>query len=358
MAFGQASPFVKALVSGQVKQAQYNQAPNTVVQQTIKPAPVNVTTTKQNSSPAPRPSGSTTQGGGGGGGVTQSGGGGGGSTYVAPDPYAAWGGKAHYDQLVSDYGSAKNTAFGSIGDRENDSQRQYHSSILDYLDSLKAGQTNIDNDVVNNELAKNQGSSQILDMVSHGVRSAGVRLAAGNAGSSSAAEQLARAWGENGKQQLSTVENQYELGKNNIGNEQGQFDTANGTTRRHLEENKSTVVNDIINDATQKLSDLNYRASTANLPDRIDIENEKNRIRNEAMGKLQAFDGELAQGQGNVHQINPDDARAKASQLAVAGKAAPNPFSFQTVLPVNGPAPTEVSAPLPTYAVPNKKDNQ
>lgn len=281
------------------------------------------------------------------------------TTYEAPvyvDPYAAWGGKAAYDSLVNDYNSSKTTTMNSITDSENDAANSYHSGLLDYLDSVKLGQNKINNQTTQNELAKIQGNRSILDMVSHGIRSSGVMLGNRNASTSSASEALANAWGENGRREAGKVGNQYEQGKSGIAMSQADFDTQMAQGARHLNENKTTIVNGIISSAVAALGDLNAKAASANLPDRIEIESEKNRIRAEAMAKLQAFDGELAAGQAANKPITQDAAMAQAFQMSNAGTAATNPFQFSTDVPtqLQGTGPFASELPLFTY----KKNNQ
>jgi hypothetical protein len=278
-----------------------------------------------------------------------------GTTTTQVDPYAQYGGYANYQILRNYYDNAKNTAYGSIGDAENNNAGQYHSSILDYLTGLQTGQNNIDNETVNNLLARKQGSDAILKTVGEGIRSAGIRLAGGNASSSSAAKQLAEAFGENGRDQMANVNNQFELGQNNIANDQNNFNITQATNRRHLDENKSTIVNGIVDDAVQKLGALNAQAASASLPDQINIEAEKQRIRDEAMGKLTAFDQELNNGQAGVHPLSQADALTKAFNLAEAGKASTTPFDINTVLPVNTVGAAAGTSPLAFYPVPAKQ---
>jgi hypothetical protein len=152
--------------------------------------------------------------------------GGGGSPPPAPDPFAAWGGKAAYDSLVSGFNTQHTNINNTSTDAANTSARQINGSILDLLDSVRSGQGKINEASIQNELAKKQGFGSIMDMISHGIQSAGVTLANKNASDSSAAGAIARAYGDIGRRQNNKVNNQYELGNHNIGLQQARPGTA------------------------------------------------------------------------------------------------------------------------------------
>jgi hypothetical protein len=266
------------------------------------------------------------------------------------DPWAGtpWGSQAAYSKAVADYGSAKNTTYGSINDAENTAGNKYNSSILDFLDSFKAGQTNIDRSAVQNELTRSEGRNNVLDMVGSGLRSGGVILNNANASNSSAGEQLGRAYGEIGRKELSKVGNAYELGNDNIANQQSDLLSGLSTFQRHSDETKTDTVNSLVSSATSQLAQLNALAQNASLPDRIQIEQEKARIRNETMAKLSAYDSALASGVANTKASTADENRKKAQSLLQAGVAPENSFNLTTSVPgsLQGTGPFASNLPL------------
>jgi hypothetical protein len=280
------------------------------------------------------------------------------SLYAAPDPYAKWGGVDNYNKLKGDYDRSKGTAYNSITDSINFNSDKFHSGILDFIDNLKTGQDKLNRTQIQDELAKGQGRAGVLDMVGHGIRSAGVQLANKNSGSSSAAKYLADAWGETGRDQANDVEGQYAQAMDAYHNDQDTFDRQIEGGVRHLTDSKNEMVNNIVNDAVGKLSELNAKAASASLDDRVDIEAEKNRIRSEAIGKLQSFDGELAQGREQNKAMGNMDAKGKAFQQQQAGVAADNPFKYDTVAqePLQNTGP--FNSPLPVFQVPKNKNEQ
>lgn len=271
------------------------------------------------------------------------------------DPYAAYGGTAAYNGLVSGANVQHQGILGSIPGAISAQYDPLHSSILDLLDTYKATQTNIDRQAVQNELAKKQGTASVLDAVGHGIKSGGVVLANKNASNSSAGDALAQAYADIGRRQLSGVGNQFEQGKDNINNAQIDLGTAEGQGARKLQEGKTTAVNSIVSDAGTKLSALDAQIASANLPDRINLESEKESIRQQALAQLQQLDQILSQGVANITPASEDTNRAKASELATAGTAPDNSFNFSTDMPAQFQNTGPFASDLPIFTFPGAK---
>lgn len=278
--------------------------------------------------------------------------------YVDPWASTPWGSQAAHDKAVGDFTSARDTTYGSIGDAENNAADQYHSSILDYLDSYAKGQTAIDRAGVQNEMGREQGRRGVLDMVGTGIRSSGVTLANRNAGSSSATEAFARAYGELGRREMSKVGNQYAIGQNNIKGQADDLAAGLGTFRRHMGEGKNTTVNSIVQDATTKLAQLNAVAQNASLPDRIQIEQEKARIRNDAMAKLTAHDSALDNGLKDHQAHSAEQNHAEGVNLLNAGTAPESGFQFNTSAPLQFQNTGPFASSLPLFLAPKKADER
>lgn len=271
------------------------------------------------------------------------------------DPYAKWGGRDAYDNLVSGFNTQKGNIFSTSKEAAQNKAISRKSSILDFIGSLKSGQRNIDERGVQNELSKKQGYSSILDMVGRGLKSGGVLLGNKNALSSSAAEGLARAYGSIGQRELGKVGNQYELENRNIGMAQEDFGEQRQTGLRKFEEDKTQTVNSIVSQARGSLAELDAAMLDADMPTRIAIEQEKERIKGEVLDILSQYDQKLAQGAAGVAPTSVEDRRRTAFGLANAGVAATNPFDFSTEAPAEfqgtGPFPSE----LPLFTTPRRR---
>lgn len=273
----------------------------------------------------------------------------------APDPYAAWGGQAGYNQAVSDYGASSAQTNASINERIGSEGTKYGSGILDFIDQNRIGQNSINAKTVQNELSKQQGSAGVLETVGRGVRSGGVMLANKNASNSSAAEALARAWGDFGRREQTGVNNQFVNGQNSINNAQVEFGIQQAQGSRRLGEGKAQVINSIVGDAQTALSALNAQAASASLPDRVNIEQRKAEIRNQTLQALQQYDNQLTQGLSGIKQIDPNAARTQATSMRTAGVAATNPFNYTTDVPQSVQNTGPFASELPIFQYPGAR---
>lgn len=252
------------------------------------------------------------------------------------------------------YNSARDTAFGSINDAIKSSGTGYRGSILDYLDTRAAQQRQIDSDAVQNELSRQQGMQSILDMVGSGVKSSGTILANKNAGSSSAAEAIARAYGILGRQQATGVGNQFAQGQNKIATAQENLGIADATQRRHSEEDKTNVINGIVNSARAQLAQLNASAQNASLPDRVNIEAKIAEIRQQALDALTGYDAELSGGISRQTPLNAEGIRARATSLLTSGVVPENQFNYTTEQPAQFQDTGQFASSLPIFISPRR----
>lgn len=223
---------------------------------------------------------------------------------------------------------------GSLSTQAHDaaatSGNQIKSNILDYLDQYKQQQQGLDNQAIQNQLAKQQGTQGILGMIGRGIRSSGTLLANKNATDSSATGAIADAYNQLGRQQLSGVGNQFAQAQNALGQSEQQLQGGVAQQQRHYDENKINVVNNLVNNVQSQLAQIDAQLASASLPDRINLEAEKEKIRQDALGQLQQYDQLLSQGVAGVQPIGQDAARTQAASLAQAGTAAASPFEFNS----------------------------
>ena len=267
------------------------------------------------------------------------------------DPYAQWGGQNAYNNLRSGFGTQKSNIYGTSREAAQNAGIGYNSSILDLIESTGKGQRAINSQGVQNELAKKQGTAGVLGMINRGVKSGGVMLANKNASDSSASGALAKAYGELGRQQLSGVGNQYAKGNMAIQDAQVDLESQRATGVRKLGESKQTIVNGIVSEARNQLASLDAQIANASLPDRINIEQEKEAIRQEALGQLQNYDNTLTQGMAGITASSIDDRRSKAREMAMAGDAPESAFQYTEQAPAQwgGTGPFASNLPLFTF---------
>lgn len=258
-------------------------------------------------------------------------------------------------QAQQDFSSGQTNANSLINSGISGAAGTYQGSILDYLSGLKQQQNTINSERVQDQLAKNVGTQGVLDMVSHGIQSGGVTLDNDNAASSSAGDALARAYADIGRRQLSSVGNQFAQSELKPTTDQTNLDQANTDEVRHSQLDKTTTINNIVNDATQKLTALNQMALYASIPDRINIDQQIQSIKQQAMDSLSAYDQQLSSGISGITPEGGSDVLSQAANLQNAGTAPTNAFQTNTNVPTQfqntGPFPSD----LPLFTIPSGK---
>lgn len=277
---------------------------------------------------------------------------------AAPDPYAKWGGQANYNSLIGAFNTQKDNIYGTARDAANNAAIGLNSSILDLVDALKRGQTSIDNQAVQNELAKKQGTNSVLGMVGRGIRSGGVMLGNKNAASSSGAEAIAKAYGDIGRRELSNVGNQYAQGMDQVAQSQADLEMQRASGVRKIGENKTMIVNSIVADARNKLAALDGQIAGASLPNRINIEAEKEAVKAQALQQLQQYDQQLSSQTGAIKASSAEQRRGRAAELANAGTAPENAFDFTPQVPTQFQDSGPFASPLPIFLANRSKRQQ
>lgn len=268
--------------------------------------------------------------------------------------YDLWGGLANYNSLRNQYAGQKSSLLDSINQRVNQEGQTYGRGVEDFLTGAQRTLTGINNKAAQNELARSQGRSDILGKVSRGIKSGNVMLGQKNASNSSAAAAIANAYGDIGNRDNMKVEQGYQVNNENINTDLNNFTQDTQRTARRIEEDKNNIINTIVNDATSQLQALDAQIAGASLPGRIAIEQEKNRIRSEASGKLSAYDAQLNQARG-LQGMTLDQRRAEAQRLASLGTAAENPFQFQPEANMQAQAGPVADYGLPIYTLPKRR---
>ena len=276
------------------------------------------------------------------------------TTYT--DPYAQWGGTENYNNLLSGYDTQIGNVYDTAGESATSGGSDLNLGISGYLDQLKLQQKGINNQAVNNELAFRQGRQGVQGMVGRGIRSGGVLLSNRNAADSSAAQAIARAYGDIGRRQLSSVGNQYALQNRNIDQSQEALNVGRSGKVREFEGSKSSLVNNIVSQARQSLAAIEAEMEAASLPDRIDLEQAKERVKSDALDKLAFLDQKL----GSVNAVAPtslEQRRAEALGLASAGEAPEESFNFTTQVPAQFQG-SGLPSEFPIFGVPRSKRTQ
>lgn len=266
-------------------------------------------------------------------------------TEPAPDPYAL-------DRAL--FATQKQGLYDSANTRANSEAYARQGDIQDFIRRLTSGQKAIDERGVQNELAKKQGFSSVLDMVGQGLRSGGTMLANRNAADSSAAQGLAMAYGRAGNQQLGKIGNQYGLENRNIGLAQDVFNTERAVGIDKFGRSKKQTVDDIVGQAQVQLQNLQLAMQSKSLPEQLQIQQEMNNIRAQAEAALGQYDAELA-GANSIGPASQQTNQQTAYNLANQGVAAINPFDFTATGAPQFQGQGPAGSSLPIFTTPRKR---
>lgn len=273
------------------------------------------------------------------------------SATLAADPYAKYGGYAAYQNLVNNFASQKGNIGTTALEAAQNQGLTLKNNILDLVDSLKVGQQGIDNQAINALLAKMQGTQGVMGMVGRGIKSGGVMLANKNATDSSAAQAIANAYGDLGRRELSSVGNQFGVAQRGVEQAQANLDMQRNSGVRKIQDSKQQFINGIVSDARNKLAQLDADMANASLPDRINIEQEKEGIKNQVINTLQQYDQMLNEQTSGVQAMNDQQRQSQAYQLMNQGQAPENAFQYSTEAPaVMAGGPSASNLPLFTFA--------
>lgn len=281
--------------------------------------------------------------------------GGGNTQQAVVDPYAQWGGKQNYNNLMSGFDTQKSNTINSLNTQIGTKANEYRSGIANTIEGLKQGQREIDSKATQNELARRQGRQGVMSMVDRGLKQGGTLLSQKNAVNSSAAEALGRLYGDLGRRQLSDVGNQYQNNNNEIAVDQASQDFQLNEQTRKLIEDRDAVVNNILVQARQAFGALQGAMAGASLGDRINIEKEIEAVRQNAVNQLQQYDSMIAEGKAAAVPTTAEQRRSKALEMANAGQAPENAFSFMSSAPAQLRASGPFSSSLPLFTLPRTK---
>ncbi len=282
------------------------------------------------------------------------------------DPYTTWAAEQAAREAVEIQKAkdAATTSFNTGWNSFNQSNKtnidnfgiDYGAAWRNFGTNLGNQQRTIDTMGAKNELNKMRGSQGILGMVGRGIKSAGVTLGNKNAGSSSAVDRIARAYGEIGKSGMADIGNQYELENMDITTQQKNLNDTEAEFIKQQSENKQKFINNTVSAATSKINELNTMAQNADIPNRIAIEQEIARIKSEVIGGLQAYD---TAGNTKLAEINPRDRMGnmtEANKMLQAGtNLGADAFNFTTEAPMGFANPIPAGGNLPIYTIPRKK---
>ncbi len=250
-----------------------------------------------------------------------------------PEEQAAAAAQAAQQQAArNSFNSGRTNIFDSATSAAGNAVRDQRGGILNFIESLRNSQEDIDQGRIKSQLGKERASTGIMGMVGRGIRSGGTMLANRNAGDSSAAGAIAQAYGDLGNRQQSDVNNQYGMEQEDLNLSQGRLGRQRESGLRDIGSAREGAVYNIVESAKQSFAALNDQAAGAGIEDRIAIEQEKEAIRNQTLQQLAVLDQEVAKV-GGVKAMGGDAIRSKAGELNRLGQGQASQYSFTDQAP-------------------------
>lgn len=253
-----------------------------------------------------------------------------------------------------------NTGYQSIYDSVNSNVAnkgiELGRGIRQSLAQMQAQQDSIDSEAYKNEVAKLQGTAGVQGMVGRGIKSSGVMLGNRNAGDSSAAGALASAYGQLGQREMAGIGNQYEMGNLDIANSQRALGKQRDEYQTSYGEDKQMYINGLVAEAQAQFNQLNADAESASIPQRIAIDQEKEKVRQQLIGTLQQYDSTLQAGLGGIQAKTADQRRATANEMMSRGTdLGAGAFNFTAEAPMGFQGGAPAGGNLPLYTLPRKR---
>lgn len=270
------------------------------------------------------------------------------NTYVAPpDPYARWGGRAQYDNLVNQMRSSRDMITGSGRSAFADAGNEFDTGARGLVTKVRQGQRAIDMNRQNIALNKMRSISDLVGSIRQGLQSGSVKLSNMNALDSSGAEGMARAYSQFGTKQRGGIQNEAFLQNREQDLAQGDLDVEREEKARQLRLYKDTQTNKISRDVGDKLRVLDEEAAGQGLMERIEIDRLKNEVVSEGLARLQQIDAWLSSELGGIKAMSGDevDATAFALQQGGAGPVGDG-FSFESDPGIVGGTAPVVNLPI------------
>lgn len=252
-------------------------------------------------------------------------------------------------QDLERFNIGKNNALQSATDSIGQWNRDKAFDIEKWLSNYKLSTDKLNQSAINFEAGKKTSYGGINDMINQGIRSAGTMLAGRNASDSSAAAAIAQAYGDYGTSQAKGVEQQYRQDMQGLDFEAAALAENKRLYEQELQQSKAAQTDKIISDARNALASLNEAAVGAGLADRIDIEQTKEQIRQQATRELAGLDSKLSGGAAGIQRLNKPDTLSRANQQLQGGQLGKQ-YNFSTAAPIGQASSQVMSSQLPIYS--------
>ena len=272
-----------------------------------------------------------------------------------PNPYAQWGSQANYDNLVNNFNTGAGNIRTGVGEAGTSYLNQSKVPVYSFLNETKNAYGDLDTNRIRNNLNKIRTSQGIMDMIGTGIRSGLTRLGNKNSGDSSAAQVMAGAVADYGNKEQQSANNEFELKNEDLNTAETRLKEKTKLKQQELTTGWQGKIDELISGAQNAFAALNDEAANADLPTRIEIENEKQQLKTNLTNQLKALDDIMAGGGEGYTGVNdlkaqtPEYIMGEANRQNLAGATAPG-FNYSSEIPTYVANSGGNTANLPLYS--------
>lgn len=226
------------------------------------------------------------------------------TAYVAPDPYARWGGEAAYNALRNQFGQTQSGYRSGAETSLRDVKNEYGQKTRNFLNEIEDTQGEINRGGSTNALNLRTSMANIIRGIQQGIRSGGVALAGMNAMDSGASPALARAYAQVGNEQTGEARGQAAEVTEDLRRQQGLLNRKEREGVSDLDTWRGTETGRVRSDFTNKLQNLEARTRAEGIDDIVKM-SLVDQVLDNAISQLAAIDKNRSQ---RLASINPWDA--------------------------------------------------
>lgn len=251
--------------------------------------------------------------------VDVGGGSGSGTGYVAPDPYARWGGVANYNAARQGLDTSQTNLRTGAETSLRDVGNEYDTKTNRFVNEITDSQAGINKGLASNQLNLRTTMGDIVRGIQQGIRSGNVALAGMNAMDSGAADAMARAYATVGNTQ--TGEARGEAGRQfeELQAQQGQLNRTRNEGLTELDRWGDTETDRVRGDFSGKLSSLAADAASKGIAGFGD-QSLVSQVLDAALSRLAAIDQSRDSRLSGVRQNTADEVMKEAIRLENMGQ--------------------------------------
>lgn len=233
--------------------------------------------------------------------------------------------------LQGEVDASKNQIVGMEGSSAQNAANQFDAGATGAVNAEQNATLGFNSQRENNALNRFLSIANIVDQVRSGIHSGTISLGNANSLASSAALEMAKAYGHYGAMQTNNVNGQSELADNQLDAQQAQAQTQEEGALNQLKSVRDQALTQVESDTRLRLAQLDATRQSEGLTNPVDIQGAAAQIIADGQAKMAAIDQKIqSMMQAGVQAESRDSASSKAHTAFTSGQIPDNMglFSF------------------------------